>query len=268
MPWIMIVSLGLPLTLFLTLFALPVASANDLIQACVKPTGDVLLIGEGSQRQACRAREVLVEWLAGFGLESRVTALEDQVAALEGQTAAHEARITQAENAIGGLGTRTTELESTVNALDARVTALEPPQPGSLVIVDSLHNVVGPVSNFTLPERPTLGVAFPPSLNIRHALTVLRIHGIPTLVSVTPEKILGASTGIRIRFLDSNCESTPLIELPNEPGPGWVEPAYAAANGEVFYIRDRSKPVVTGVELALIDLASPDLCISVAERLT
>ena len=124
------------------------AYGNEVIQACVKPDGTLHLIGDEFTRQACRNKEVLVEWSTGEGIDARVTALEDQVSALEGHTVDLETRTTGLEGDMTALGTDVTGLAD-------RVTVLEQAPRGQLLIIDATGQVVGPVLDFLMPGAGT-----------------------------------------------------------------------------------------------------------------
>jgi hypothetical protein len=106
--------IGPVLVLFSMLFILPITStyANDLIRACVKPNGNLHLIGEDFHQQACRNREILVEWITGEGLDERVTTLESQIFALEGHIADLENQVAAFESRIMALEARIADLET------------------------------------------------------------------------------------------------------------------------------------------------------------
>ena len=99
--------IGLALTLSM-LVIIPIAAthADELIQACVRPTGALRLIGDDFRRQSCRQHEMLVDWPAANGVAEQVADLEGRIEAVEEQTA--------------DLGGRTTTLEGQVTALEDR----------------------------------------------------------------------------------------------------------------------------------------------------
>jgi hypothetical protein len=175
--------------LFSPTVALHPAYGNDLIQACAERSGDVHLIGEEFQRQECRPREVLVEWLSGLDLEDQLADLESRVETLENNAATKD---------------EVMDLADRVTALEGRVDALEQAAHG-LALYDGNGIKMGDVIDF--PDGFTAVTLF----NVQDVKFILRVLGPVTGI---PYQAVDSSSVSCCLYKENDCSGTPFMQAP------------------------------------------------------